>query len=182
MCGCAYARGDRSGVRPMLGDPDGSAPCAFQPLRQVGKARDVELLLIRARSGPVTSSNKLRHPLRGPPPPLRLADPLKAEFRPLAPTLDLLPPNPKFTEHCICHSMTFFGTLSRSARQNGLAKQVDRPSVRLKCPFGCSANFGLAKSAMSYCYETSQSPWWRRCLVLAAQVWKMGWDLRHWNA
>ena len=65
----------------MIGDPGGSAPCVFQPLRQVGKALDVELLLLRARSGPVTSSDKLRHPLRGPPPPLRLADPLKAEFR-----------------------------------------------------------------------------------------------------
>ena len=65
----------------MPGAPDGSAPCGFQPLRQVGKALDVELLLLRARPGPVTSSNKLRHPLRGPPPPLRLADPLKAELR-----------------------------------------------------------------------------------------------------
>ncbi len=34
--------------------------------RDGGKALDVELLLLRARSGPVTSSNRLRHPLRGP--------------------------------------------------------------------------------------------------------------------
>ena len=72
--------------------PDGSAPCGFQPLRQVGKALDVELLLLRARPGPVTSSNKLRHPLRGPPPPLRLADPLKAEFRSPAQGPVLTPP------------------------------------------------------------------------------------------
>ena len=76
----------------MLGAPDGSAACGFQPLRQVGKALDVELLLLRSRSGPVTSSDKLRHPLRGPPPPLRLADSLKAEFRRPA----QVPVNPPF--------------------------------------------------------------------------------------
>ena len=66
------------------------APCVFQPLRQVGKALDVELLLLRSRSGPVTSSDKLRHPRRGPRPSLRLAD---AESRtpPLRPDPRLFP-------------------------------------------------------------------------------------------
>lgn len=52
----------------------------FQPLRPVGKALDGELVVLRARSGPVTSSNRLRHPC-GHAPSLRLAGPLKAEFR-----------------------------------------------------------------------------------------------------
>ena len=51
----------------------------FQPLRPVGKALDGELVVLRARSGPVTSSNRLRHPC-GHAPYLRLAGPLKAEF------------------------------------------------------------------------------------------------------
>ena len=60
-------RGRDEGTR-WLGvvDRGEGAPCVFQPLRQVGKALDVELLLLRSRSGPVTSSDKLRHPRRGP--------------------------------------------------------------------------------------------------------------------
>ena len=50
-----------------------------------GKALDVELLLLRARAGPVTSSDKLRHPLRGPHLPSGSLM-LKSEFRRTAQT------------------------------------------------------------------------------------------------
>ena len=43
------------------------APWQLSASRVGGKALDVELLLLRARpAGPVTSSNKLRHPVPGP--------------------------------------------------------------------------------------------------------------------
>ena len=52
----------------------------FQLARGGGKVLDVELVVLRARPGPVTSSNKLRHPVPGPHLPAGSPE-LKSEFR-----------------------------------------------------------------------------------------------------
>ena len=64
MVGCFDGRGFRElGFRvDVIAGLGACAPCVFQRLRQVGKELDGELLLLRARSGPVTSSNRRRHP------------------------------------------------------------------------------------------------------------------------
>ena len=67
-----------------------SAPYGFQPLRLVGKALDGELLLLRTRPGPVTSSNRRRHPCRART-FLWLAVLLKSDLRGIAPLPDNQP-------------------------------------------------------------------------------------------
>ena len=62
------------------GHREAPAPCGFQLARVAGKALDGELLLLQSRTGPVTSSDKRRHPCRDRAfPPARPK--LKAEFR-----------------------------------------------------------------------------------------------------
>ena len=45
-----------------FGDGGAPAPCGFQRLAWVGNGLDGELVVLRARTGPVTSSDRLRHP------------------------------------------------------------------------------------------------------------------------